>query len=162
MPENMTDTEYRAAIFPALPFGPILDEREDWQWDQIHFLFGQATLWAQAYEDAMARFVIEAEQRWNRSEKTPEQIAKMTLGALQKEYCRYCHLAPFHCERLAVALNTRNRLAHSFYRRQMRLLSSLQGRQQVIQELQIAIDRFILERDDMHWNLSLLTGQPPL
>ena len=60
LPE-ITDCEFRAAIFPAFPFGPVTDEREDQQRDQIHFLFGQATLWAQAYEDGMACFISAAE-----------------------------------------------------------------------------------------------------
>src|SRR5690606_31445972 len=61
MLKRLTEAEYRHAIFPDRPFGPIPDVADDVQWDTIHLLFGQATLRAQAYEDALARFVIAAE-----------------------------------------------------------------------------------------------------
>jgi hypothetical protein len=162
MVPEITDAEFRAAIFPAFPFGPLPNQREKKQWEQIEFLFGQATLWAQALEDGIARFVMAAEAHWKQSGITSEQIQMLTLGALQREYCRYCHLREYHQKEMARALRTRNHLAHSFYRRRMILLQTEQGRNDVIRELQAAIELFIQERDEVYWNLSCLTGQSPL
>lgn len=154
------DAEYRAAIFPACPFGPLPAEGEDDQWEQIYFLFGQAMLWAQSYEDGMAKLVIAAEARWQRSGIPAEEINQKALGQLQKEYARYCHLEPHHHERMAEVRKTRNRIAHSFYRRRMAQLQTAEGRTQVIRELHGAIHQFQIERDEMYWLLSALTGQP--
>lgn len=162
MSMSTADKDYRHAIFPDQPFGSVPDERNDEQWNQIYFLFGQATFRAQAYEDGMACFVIAAEQHWKRSGKSPAEISKLPLGKLQNEYRLYCHLQPFHHEQLDAAVRTRNRLAHGFYRHRLDQLQCFEGRQQVIQELQGTIELFKRQRDEMYWNLSLLTGQPPL
>jgi hypothetical protein len=37
---NSLDDEYLASIFPNRPFGPIPEEGEDQQWNQLLFLFG--------------------------------------------------------------------------------------------------------------------------
>ena len=162
MSTDLTDDEYRHAIFPDRPFGPIPDDDEDQQWEQIHFLFGLAMFRTQAYEDGMARFVIVAELRWKRSGKTAAEIGKLTLGQVQKEYRKYCQLEDHHRDRMADALKIRNSLAHNFYRLRMNLLESVEGRERVIKELHAAIELFRQERDEMYWNLSLLTGETPL
>ncbi|MBN9522192.1 hypothetical protein J0H58_27350 [bacterium] len=84
----------------------------------------------------------------------------MSLGQLQKEYARYCHLKPHHLKRMAEVLKVRNAIAHNFYRRRMARLESAEGREQVIRELHEAIYLFQTERDEMYWLLSALTGQP--
>ena len=162
MSTNNSEEEYRYAIFPDYPFGPIPNEGEDEQWHQIHFLFGQATLRAQAYEDGIARFVVAAEARWVRSGKTAVEVWKLTLGALQKEYCRYFHIEDHRRERMTEALRIRNSLAHNFYRRRMEFLGCAEGRNHVIRELHTAIDLFKIERDETYWNLSLINDQPLL
>lgn len=162
MVPDLSDDEYRAAIFPALPFGPLPTVREDDQWNQIYFLFGQAMLWAQSYEDGMAQLVVAAEKRWNRSGIPAEKIRKMNLGQLQKEYIRYCHMEQHDHERLAEARRVRNEIAHSFYRRRMKQLQTVEGRDRVIRELHEAIRLFQIERDEMYWLLSAVTGQPLL
>jgi hypothetical protein len=162
MSTDLIDEEYRYAIFPDRPFGPIPDEQEVQQWSRIYFLFGQATFRSQAYEDGMARFIIAAEGRWNRSGKPAEEILRLPLGLLQKEYPKYVYLEDHHRDRMADALKIRNSLAHSFYRHRMNLLESVEGRAQVIRELHAAIELFRQERDEMYWNLSLLTGELPL
>lgn len=160
MNSDALDAEYRTAIFPARPFGPLPAEGEDDQWGQIYFLFGQAVLWAQAYEDGMAQLVIAAEKRWQRSGIPAEKVKRMVLGQLQKEFARYCHLEPHHHERMAEILKVRNGIAHSFYRRRMAQLQTAEGRTQVIQELHEAVRMFQMERDELYWLLSTLTGQP--
>lgn len=158
----MMTAQYLHAIFPARPFGQLPDPEEDRQWEQIHFLFGQATLWAQAYEDGLACFVINAEARWQRSGKSPEEINKMVLGCLQKEYGRYCHLADHHREDMKHIRDLRNSLAHNFYRRRMAKLETRVGRDEVIAELHQAINRLQIERDNIHWSIGLVTGEPAL
>jgi len=158
----MTNSRYRYVIFPTLPFGHSPDPVEDGQWEQIYFLFGQALLWAQAHEDGLAQLVGKAEHRWQRSGKSVDQINRMTLGALQKEYVRYCHLEDHHREDMKQVLDIRNSLAHNFYRRRMDQLATDAGREAVIAELQRAGDALQMARDDVYWNLSLLTGESPL
>ena len=162
MNNKITESDYLYTIFPDRPFELAPDEREDHQWSNIHFLFGQTTLRSQAYEDGMARFIVAAEEQWYRSGKTAEEIWRMTLGPLQKEYARYCLLEKCHYERMENALKVRNSLAHNFYRRRMQLLESPEGREQIIRELHEAAELFQQERDDVYWNLSMLTGQPLL
>lgn len=162
MLKRLTEAEYRHAIFPDRPFGPIPDVADDVQWDTIHLLFGQATLRAQAYEDALARFVIAAEGVWPRSGKSTEAILRLPLDPLQKEYARYCLLEPWHIDELARALRVRNSLAHSFYRRRQPLLEDHEGRKHVISELHEASDLFQRQRDEVYWNLSILTGIEPV
>lgn len=79
MNNKITESDYLHAIFPDRPFELARDEREERQWNSIHFLFGQATLRAQAYEDGMARFIVAAEEQWHRSGKTAEEIWRMAL-----------------------------------------------------------------------------------
>jgi hypothetical protein len=158
---NIPD-EYLHAIFPNRPFGELPDKHEDQQWSQIHSLYGLAVFCAQSYEDGMARFVIAAEEHRKRSGFKAKKIWRLPLGDLQKEYCRYCHLEVHHKERMAKAVQLRNSLVHKFYHRRINLLESAAGRDQVIQELHSAIRLFQQERDEMYWNLGLITGQPPL
>lgn len=158
----MRTAEFLHAIFPNRPFGPLPDPEEDRQWEQIHVLFGMATLWAQAYEDGLAYFVVKAEERWQRSGNSSERINKMVLGILQKEYARYCHLENHHQEDMKHVLDLRNSLAHNFYRRRMDKLATQMGREEVIEELQQAINCLQMARDNAYWNISLLTGQPAL
>lgn len=157
----MTTAKYLHAIFPARPFGQLPDPEEERQWEQIHFLFGQATLWAQAYEDGLACFVAKAEERWQRSGKSLEEINRMVLGGLQKEYARYCHPKDHHQDMERVRI-LRNSLAHNFYRRRMKELATQTGREKVISELHQAIISLQIARDDVYWNISLVTGQPAL
>lgn len=161
MSNSVAEAEFRHAIFPDRPWEGLGDASEDGQWTVIHFLFGQATLRAQAYEDGVARFVIAAEQKCPRSGKSEDEIWRLTLGGLQKEYSRYCLLQDYHRERMAKTLAIRNSLAHNFYRRRRHLLESNEGRERVICELREADSLFQQERDDVYWNLSMLTGQPP-
>lgn len=158
----MTTDEYLHAIFPTRPFGQLPDPEEDSQWDQIHFLFGHATLWAQAYEDGLADFVLKAEERWQRSGKSPEEINRMVLGVLQNEYARYCHLEDHHREDMKRVRVLRNSLAHNFYRRRMAKLTTKVGRGEIIAELHQAINSLQIERDNVYWNIGLVTGQPAL
>lgn len=158
----LSDEAFRHAIFPCQPFGPVPDPVDADQWNRIYFLFAMATFWAQAYEDGMVRFVKRAEARWRRSRKTAHQIDQMTMGALQREYQRYVHLEDHHLERMKFLRNSRNGLAHNFYRRRMKQLASREGRSGVIEELQRAMDLFQTERDEVYWCYSLLTGATPL
>lgn len=162
MNNKITESDSLHAIFPDRPFELARDEREDHHWNSLHFLFGQATLRAQACEDGIARFIVAAEEQWHRSGKTAEEIWRMTLGTLQKEYARYCLLEACHYERLENARRVRNSLAHNFYRRRMHLLESPEGRERVIRELFEAAELFQQESDDVYWNLSMLTRQSPL
>ena len=157
---EIPEDEYHASIFPNSPFGPIPDEAENQQWNQIHFLFGKAMLWAQAYEDGMTRFVVVAESRWKRSGKTEEKIWRMTLRQLEKEYELHCHLERHQYKRMEKVRKLRNSIAHKFYRHRMALLQSAEGRDQVIRELHEAIRMFEMARDEMYWFLNCLTGQP--
>lgn len=156
--KRLTEAEYRHSIFPDRPYGPVPDAGEATQWETIHLLFGQVTLRAQAYEDALTRFVIAAESVWPRSWKTADEISRLPLGPLQKEYARYCELKQCHLQTMAQALRIRNSLAHSFYRRRQHLLESYEGRQRVIDELYLADELFQRQCDEVYWNLSLLTG----
>lgn len=162
MVDTNRDPDYLHAIFPDRPFGPPRDKVEGGQWNAIYFLFGQAMFRAQAYEDALASFIVSAEARLPSSGKTPDEVWRLTLGGLQKEYGRYCLLEDSDRERMNRALKVRNSLAHNFYRRRMDLLETQQGRDQVIRELSHAGDLFQRARDAVYWNRSLLTGEPPL
>lgn len=155
--QRCSESDFRHAIFPDLPCGTS-HASEDAQWRAIRFLFGQVTLRAQAYEDALARFVVTARGLEDRASEDEERIWRLTLGKLQKEYRTYCLLEPAHLERMARALEIRNSLAHNFYRRRMHLLETAEGRESVIEELQAAEDFLRSERDDVYWNLHLLTG----
>ena len=159
---DIAHEELLASIFPSRPFGPPPSDGEVEQWTLIHGLFGQAMLWAQAYEDGLSRLVVAAEARWKRSGKNPDDIWKMTLGQLQKESLRYSHLDAYQLVEQANLLKVRNSIAHNFYRRRMGRLETHEGREQVIRELCDAIRLFQMERDEMYWLLSSLTGQPLL
>jgi hypothetical protein len=110
----------------------------------------------------MARFVIAADKRWHRTSKKSEEIHLMTLGALQTVYKKYCALTKDHNQRMRSLLKKRNSIAHSFYRRRKSELLTDEGRARIIQELNNAIADFQLERDEMYWNLGLVTGEYPL
>ena len=122
----------------------------------------QVTLRAQAYEDALARFVFMAMRLDGVSAGTERRVRRLTLGALQKEYANYCLLETAHADRMRRALEVRNSLAHSFYRRRMHLLETPEGRERVIAELSDAEELLKQERDEVYWNCSLLSGEAPL
>jgi hypothetical protein len=90
------------------------------------------------------------------------RIRRLTLGALQKEYAKYCLLEAAHEDRMRRALEVPNSLAHSFYRRRMHLLETPEGRERVIVELSDAEELLRRERDEVYWNCSLLSGEASL
>lgn len=149
-----TTNDFRYTIFPDRPLDD--DDTADAQWQQLHFLFGQAMFRAQAYEDALARFVVAAEDRWQRSGLSEAKIWRLTLGPLQREYKRYCILQPNDESQMDEALRYRNSIAHNFYRRRLQTLGSTEGRDAVIAELIEMADRFRDLRDTVYQHLGML------
>lgn len=156
--KEMERSEYPSCIFPDFPFEEA-DKEEDIQWKTIYSLFGMSVFRAQGYEDSLIKFVIEAESRWGKTGLADEKIKKLTLGKLQKEYSKYCNLPEARTASMKNALEKRNSLVHSFYRKRADKLSNHAGRKEVIEELMEIINLLIGERDDVYWNSSFLSGE---
>jgi hypothetical protein len=56
-------------------------------------------------------------------------------------------------------LNMRNSISHSFYRRRTEKIGTAEGRESIIKELLEMREIFRSEKDEVYWNLSLLTGE---
>lgn len=151
-------TEFRYQIFPDRPIGLDFDESDE-HWDQIHFLFGSATLRAQAYEDAMAKFIVAANRKWGRTGRSDRQIWRLTLGQLHKEYIKYFANSIEMEPELRLVLKMRNSIAHKFYKNRMEKLETVEGRRLIAIELQEMVDKFRQKRDDVYWNLGMLEGR---
>ena len=116
-----------------------MNEKE--QIDEVHRCFGAAMDQAQNVEFSLANMFLSSKlperHKKKRSEldaMSEEQSGK-TMGRLLKDVIKACGLSPEVIERLSKALDTRNMLAHRYFRERTIEFMSKNGRRTMIQEL---------------------------